>query len=190
VVKSANAPMVAKMPKISCPTAKNISPQRASRVFTVLVRQRLTVINESGAWTMSVSPQAKHSENRQILIFIGKSADKNYQRNHYQKRSDGLNIFPPSRIHKNSNDWIFQTPSFVFSCKLRNNHNRMNGRERKNIKPGLRVAIVLKEDQRTGKRTIGIVKDLLTNSPNHPHGIKVRLTDGKVGRVQEILEQE
>jgi uncharacterized repeat protein (TIGR03833 family) len=66
----------------------------------------------------------------------------------------------------------------------------MNGRERKNIKAGLRVAIVLKEDQRTGKRTIGIVKDLLTNSPNHPHGIKVRLTDGKVGRVQEILEQE
>lgn len=66
----------------------------------------------------------------------------------------------------------------------------MNGRERKNIKAGLRVAIVLKEDQRTGRRTIGIVKDLLTNSPNHPHGIKVRLVDGKVGRVQEILEQE
>lgn len=64
----------------------------------------------------------------------------------------------------------------------------MNGQERKNIKAGLKVAIVLKEDQRTGKRTIGIVKDLLTNSPNHPHGIKVRLTDGKVGRVQEILE--
>lgn len=64
----------------------------------------------------------------------------------------------------------------------------MNGRERKNIKAGLRVAIVLKEDQRTGKQTIGIVKDLLTNSSNHPHGIKVRLTDGKVGRVQEILE--
>lgn len=66
----------------------------------------------------------------------------------------------------------------------------MNGKDRKNIRAGLRVAIVLKEDQRTGKRTIGIVKDLLTNSPNHPHGIKVRLTDGKVGRVQEILEQE
>lgn len=66
----------------------------------------------------------------------------------------------------------------------------MNGRERKNIKAGLRVAIVLKEDQRTGKRTIGIVKDLLTNSSSHPHGIKVRLTDGKVGRVQEILEQD
>lgn len=65
----------------------------------------------------------------------------------------------------------------------------MNGRERKNIKAGLKVAIVLKEDQRTGKRTIGIVKDLLTNSPNHPHGIKVRLIDGKVGRVQEIIEE-
>lgn len=66
----------------------------------------------------------------------------------------------------------------------------MNGRTRKNIIPGLRVAIVLKEDQRTGRRTVGIVKDLLTNSANHPHGIKVRLTDGKVGRVQEILEKE
>lgn len=63
----------------------------------------------------------------------------------------------------------------------------MSGRERKNIKPGLQVSIVLKEDQRTGKRTIGIVKDLLTNSPTHPHGIKVRLTDGKVGRVKEII---
>ena len=64
----------------------------------------------------------------------------------------------------------------------------MNGNERKNVRPGLRVAIVLKQDQRTGKRTTGIVKDLLTNSSNHPHGIKVRLTDGQVGRVQEILE--
>jgi uncharacterized repeat protein (TIGR03833 family) len=65
----------------------------------------------------------------------------------------------------------------------------MNGQNRKDIKAGLKVAIVLKEDQRTGKRTVGIVKDLLTNSSNHPHGIKVRLVDGKVGRVQEILEQ-
>jgi uncharacterized repeat protein (TIGR03833 family) len=65
----------------------------------------------------------------------------------------------------------------------------MNGQNRNNIKAGLKVAIVLKEDQRTGKRTIGVVKDLLTNSQNHPHGIKVRLVDGKVGRVQEILEQ-
>ncbi|HEY0428841.1 MAG TPA: YwbE family protein [Pyrinomonadaceae bacterium] len=64
----------------------------------------------------------------------------------------------------------------------------MPHRERKNIRAGLKVAIVLKQDQRTGKRTIGVVKDLLTNSSFHPHGIKVRLTDGQVGRVQEILE--
>jgi uncharacterized repeat protein (TIGR03833 family) len=64
----------------------------------------------------------------------------------------------------------------------------MNGQERKNVHPGIRVAIVLKQDQRTGKKTVGIVKDLLTNSNFHPHGIKVRLTDGQVGRVQEILE--
>ncbi|MEP6849187.1 MAG: YwbE family protein [Acidobacteriota bacterium] len=63
----------------------------------------------------------------------------------------------------------------------------MPHRKRSNIKPGLRVAIVLKQDQRTGKRTVGTVKDLLTNSPDHPHGIKVRLEDGQVGRVAEIL---
>ena len=61
-------------------------------------------------------------------------------------------------------------------------------RERKNITPGLRVAIVLKQDQRTGRLTEGTVKDILTNSPNHPHGIKVRLADGQVGRVQSILK--
>jgi uncharacterized repeat protein (TIGR03833 family) len=64
----------------------------------------------------------------------------------------------------------------------------MNGQRRENIRAGMRVAIVLKQDQRTGKRTIGVVKDLLTSAPNHPHGVKVRLTDGQVGRVQEILE--
>lgn len=63
----------------------------------------------------------------------------------------------------------------------------MPNRERKNIRAGLKVAVVLKQDQRTGKRTVGVVKDLLTNSSFHPHGIKVRLTDGQVGRVQEIL---
>ena len=63
----------------------------------------------------------------------------------------------------------------------------MQHQERKNIRPGLKVAIVLKQDQRTGRRTVGTVKDILTSSPNHPHGIKVRLTDGQVGRVQEIL---
>jgi uncharacterized repeat protein (TIGR03833 family) len=62
----------------------------------------------------------------------------------------------------------------------------MNGQNRKDVKPGLGVRIVLKQDQRTGKLTDGIVKDILTNSPNHPHGIKVRLTDGQVGRVKEI----
>ena len=66
----------------------------------------------------------------------------------------------------------------------------MPHRERKNIRAGLRVAIVLKQDQRTGRQTIGVVKDLLTNSNFHPHGIKVRLTDGQVGRVQEILKEE
>lgn len=54
------------------------------------------------------------------------------------------------------------------------------------MKPGLEVDIVLKQDQRTGKLTRGIVKDLLTNSPTHPHGIKVRLADGQVGRVKHI----
>jgi uncharacterized repeat protein (TIGR03833 family) len=62
----------------------------------------------------------------------------------------------------------------------------MSGTERKNIKPGLRVSIVLKTDQGTGKLTEGIVKDILTNFPVHPHGIKVRLTNGQVGRVKEI----
>jgi len=59
--------------------------------------------------------------------------------------------------------------------------------QRSQIKPGIRVQIVLKQDQRSGKLTEGTVKDILTNSPTHPHGIKVRLTDGKVGRVQQIM---
>jgi uncharacterized repeat protein (TIGR03833 family) len=63
----------------------------------------------------------------------------------------------------------------------------MDGKKRFNVKQGLKVNIVLKEDQRSGKLTSGIVKDILTNSPTHPHGIKVRLQDGQVGRVQEIL---
>ena len=63
----------------------------------------------------------------------------------------------------------------------------MNGQNRADIKPGLRVAVILKKDQRSGIKTEGIVKDLLTNSSFHPHGIKVRLEDGQVGRVAEIL---
>jgi uncharacterized repeat protein (TIGR03833 family) len=63
----------------------------------------------------------------------------------------------------------------------------MNGNTRSNIKPGMQVSIVLKQDQRSGKITNGIVKDILTNSMTHPHGIKVRLTSGEVGRVKEIF---
>ncbi|AVR01149.1 YwbE family protein [Oceanobacillus picturae] len=59
----------------------------------------------------------------------------------------------------------------------------MDGRHRKNIYPGLEVEVILKKDQRSGNRTAGIVKDLLTKSSFHPHGIKVRLEDGQVGRV-------
>jgi len=63
----------------------------------------------------------------------------------------------------------------------------MNGTDRVNIKPGLRVSIVLKEDQRSGRLTQGIVKDILTKSATHRHGIKVRLVSGQVGRVKEIM---
>ena len=63
----------------------------------------------------------------------------------------------------------------------------MNGTIRSNIKTGLKVRIVLKKDQATGKLTEGILKDILTSSPTHPHGIKVRLMDGQVGRVKEIF---
>ncbi|MXQ54030.1 YwbE family protein [Shimazuella alba] len=64
----------------------------------------------------------------------------------------------------------------------------MDGRTRSNLSPGMLVDIILKKDQRTGNRTRGVVKDLLTKSPTHPHGIKVRLEDGQVGRVIEIIE--
>ena len=63
----------------------------------------------------------------------------------------------------------------------------MNGQNRSDIRPGMRVEIVLKQDQRSGKRTVGIVKDILTSSAFHSRGIKVRLEDGQVGRVQNIL---
>ena len=63
----------------------------------------------------------------------------------------------------------------------------MEGMNRKDIKPGMDVYIVLKKDQRTGRLTRGVVKDILTKSPRHPYGIKVRLTNGQVGRVKKIL---
>lgn len=63
-----------------------------------------------------------------------------------------------------------------------------SGQKRENIKPGIRVRVVQKQHQRSGETTEGVVRDLLTNSPTHPHGIKVRLEDGTVGRVKEVLE--
>lgn len=64
----------------------------------------------------------------------------------------------------------------------------MGGVPRSEIRPGARVSIVQKADQGSGRRTEGIVADILTSSPTHPHGIKVRLSTGEVGRVQEILD--
>ena len=64
----------------------------------------------------------------------------------------------------------------------------MNGKNRNDVYPGLKVDIILKKDQRTGARTRGVVKDLLTSSPFHSRGIKVRLEDGQVGRVIGIIE--
>ncbi|HLP39334.1 YwbE family protein [Lacibacter sp.] len=66
----------------------------------------------------------------------------------------------------------------------------MEGTIRANIKPGMQVLIILKKDQRTGNLTEGIVKDLLTSAPRHHRGIKVRLEDGQIGRVQKILGEE
>jgi uncharacterized repeat protein (TIGR03833 family) len=65
----------------------------------------------------------------------------------------------------------------------------LDGKQRKNIKPGLLVEIVLKKDQQSGELTEGVVKKILTNSAIHPHGIKVMLEDGQVGRVKNILEE-
>ena len=64
----------------------------------------------------------------------------------------------------------------------------MNEFKRADVKIGMHVKVIIKEDQRTGKLTEGIIKDILTKSPKHPHGIKVRLETGEVGRVKEILE--
>lgn len=64
----------------------------------------------------------------------------------------------------------------------------MNGIPRSALKPGMRVKIVLKEHQRSGQLTEGVIRDLLTNSPTHPHGIKVRLVSGEVGRVKAVVQ--
>jgi uncharacterized repeat protein (TIGR03833 family) len=66
----------------------------------------------------------------------------------------------------------------------------MDGQNRSDIRPGKRVAIILKKDQRSGNRTVGVVRDILTSSAFHSRGIKVRLEDGQIGRVQEVLPDE
>jgi len=66
----------------------------------------------------------------------------------------------------------------------------MDGKRRQDIHPGLAVEIVLKQDQATGKTTRGIVREILTRSPTHPHGIKVRLTSGQVGRVKAVVPRQ
>ena len=74
-----------------------------------------------------------------------------------------------------------------FLTRHQKKETQMNGRNRKDINPGVGVKVVQKQDQRSGRLTEGIVKDVLTKSPTHPHGIKVRLTSGIVGRVKEVL---
>ena len=68
--------------------------------------------------------------------------------------------------------------------------NRNEGRNNPAIRPGCMVDIIQKEDQRSGKKTRGIVQEILTNSQTHPHGIKVRLRDGRVGRITEIVKSD
>ena len=68
--------------------------------------------------------------------------------------------------------------------------NQNEGRNRLAIQPGCMVDIILKEDQRSGKKTRGIVQEILTKSQTHPHGIKVRLKDGRVGRITEIVKSD
>jgi uncharacterized repeat protein (TIGR03833 family) len=66
----------------------------------------------------------------------------------------------------------------------------MDGQQRNDIRPGMRVEIILKKDQRTGKRTAGVVRDILTSAAYHSRGIKVRLDDGQIGRVQDVLADQ
>lgn len=75
----------------------------------------------------------------------------------------------------------------AYSCYARGMAAATDGQRRANIAPGSRVLVVQKEDQRTGRLTEGVVREILTKSPTHPHGIKVRLESGEVGRVKEIL---
>ena len=90
------------------------------------------------------------------------------------------------KVDKKNNKTCFVIGSKIIPVRVLYNIMQ-NNQTRAQIKLGMAVLIVLKQDQRTGKLTKGIVKDILTSSPNHPHGIKVRLTNGQVGRVKEIV---
>jgi len=89
---------------------------------------------------------------------------------------------------KSTTSPFFASPFFAQQEVGGNESGIMNGTNRVDIKSGLKVLIVLKKDQRSGKLTEGIVKDILTKSPTHPHGIKVRLEGGEIGRVKKIKE--
>ena len=91
---------------------------------------------------------------------------------------------------RNTSSGVTRNKHFFVLLPESNINKIMDGRKRSDVKPGLLVNIVQKHHQRTGELTEGIVKNLLTNSPTHPHGIKVRLETGEVGRVQEILDEE
>jgi uncharacterized repeat protein (TIGR03833 family) len=92
------------------------------------------------------------------------------------------------RVYWVIEEWRFETQGCKFEAKIIF-HGRwiVDGTNRANIKAGLQVLIVLKKDQHSGKLTEGRVKDILTKSPTHPHGIKVRLESGEVGRVKKIM---
>ena len=76
------------------------------------------------------------------------------------------------------------------SCVIYRRPETLSGQDRKDVSPGVKVDIVLKQDQRTGRLTRGVVRDVLTKSSYHPHGIKVRLESGEVGRVKGVIEEK
>ena len=131
---------------------------------------------------------------RDVLLFYGKFNIRVTWNKHFTRWFFTLNLFFREVL---SNYLMLvsgcaRTPSSEAS--IYHGHCRWadmaaDGRVRKNVKPGIEVLVVLKRDQRTGKLTRGKVKDVLTNSRSHPRGIKVRLQDGRIGRVQEIVAQ-
>jgi len=119
----------------------------------------------------------------------------------YQSQAHAINIYSslPGEHHRQIAMQIFQLIPSARICRSETGMHGskyeyyfervwdMDGKNRADIKPGAKVRIVQKRDQRSGDLTEGIVLNILTNSPTHPHGVKVRLTNGTVGRVKEIL---